>query len=397
MAVVIASICEFLGAMLLGASVTSTIRSKIVDPKLYADDPQDLMYGMLCSLVSASFILFVANYFALPVSTTHTIVGSIVGFSIAAKGFQSVNWMEVGKIFISWVAAPLITGLAAVVFFWSTRRFILYSSDPYKRSIRLYPFIVFAAIGLDAFMVLYKAGRNNDQIKKWGIPFQVPVGFGIGLVLAIVFHFCLSPRLQRRINAKMEAQEKAMSKTEKENEDAAQDMAENGEEEKSAAMKRVLGEEDETEVPATAEATMSSSERQKKGLSASFHKSMSKLGEITINRDIEAEALKHSKTKEIWDAAEQFNPQAEEMFSYLQVLTACLLSFAHGANDVANAIGPIAAVFLIYNTAEASSKAPVPKWIIFLGAIGIVIGLVFYGYKLSKLLLLPLFVSVLVV
>ena len=110
---------------------------------------------------------------------------------------------------------------------------------------------------------------------------------------------------------------------------------------------------------------------------------MTKLGDATINRDIEAEAFAGSaKAKEMWETGEEFDPRSEEMFSYLQVLTACLLSFAHGANDVANAIGPIAAVIAIYNTGEVNSKNPVPKWIIFLGAAGIVLGLLLYGYKL---------------
>jgi len=89
-AVLIASVCEFLGAMLLGASVTSTIKGKILDTSLYEDEPGTLMYGMLTSLVAASFILAMANYLALPVSTTHTIIGSVVGFSLAAKGWKSI-------------------------------------------------------------------------------------------------------------------------------------------------------------------------------------------------------------------------------------------------------------------------------------------------------------------
>nr|QWX94580.1 Na+/Pi cotransporter [Skeletonema tropicum] len=392
-AVVIAGICEFLGAMLLGASVTSTIKGKMIDTSLYADEPGVLMYGMLTSLVAASFILAVANYLALPVSTTHTIVGSIVGFSLAAKGFSSIDWMEVGKIFISWVAAPVITGSAAALFFWVSRKFILLSQSPYKRAITLYPFIIFIAIGVDLFMVFYKAGKNSPQIKEWGLKFMIPAGFCISLFLAIVFHFFLSPYLQKRVDAKMERLEKA--KADKENEDAVQENAEAGErgEKKSATMMKILGEigEDEEEKAVeqddgeeqTTNTTMSRSERIKKQMSASFHKSVSKLGDATINRDIEAEAFaKSTKAKEMWETGEEFDPRAEEMFSHLQVLTACLLSFAHGANDVANAIGPIAAVIAIYNTGEVSSKNPVPKWIIFLGAAGIVIGLLLYGYKL---------------
>jgi len=386
-AVIIASICEFGGAMLLGASVTETIKGKMIDTSIYADEPGVLMYGMLTSLVSASFILFVANYLALPVSTTHTIVGSIVGFSLAAKGFSSIVWKEIIKIIISWVASPLITGIAAAFFFWVTRRFILLSEAPYTRAVKLYPLIIFLAIGLDLFMVFYKAGKNNDQIKEWGYKFMVPAGFGISLFLAIVFQLFLSPRIQKRVDAKME-------RTEKEVDDAAHDRyekaetGENGGEKKSATMKEILGEEDGEEGKteeqiADDKAAVSRSERMKKSVSASFHKSMTKLGDATINRDIEAEAFRTSaKAKEMWEAGAEYDPRAEEMFSYLQVFTACLLSFAHGANDVANAIGPIAAVIAIYNTAEVSSKSAVPKWIIFLGGAGIVIGLFLYGYKL---------------
>jgi len=390
-AVVIAGICEFLGAMLLGASVTSTIKGKMIDTSLYADEPGVLMYGMLTSLVAASFILAVANYLALPVSTTHTIVGSIVGFSLAAKGFNSINWMQVSKIFISWVAAPVITGSAAALFFWVTRKFILLSQSPYERAVTLYPFIIFLAVGVDLFMVFYKAGKNSPQIKEWGLKFMIPAGFCISLFLAIVFHFVLSPYLQKRVDAKMERLEKA--KTDKENEDVVHENAETGEggEKKSAMMKKILGEEDGEEEKVeeqdggepTISTKMSHSERIKKNMSASFHKTVSKIGDATINRDIEAEAFAGSaKAKEMWETGEEFDARAEEMFSYLQVLTACLLSFAHGANDVANAIGPIAAVIAIYNTGEVNSKNPVPKWIIFLGAAGIVLGLLLYGYKL---------------
>ncbi|EED95141.1 inorganic phosphate transporter, partial [Thalassiosira pseudonana CCMP1335] len=299
-AVIIASICEFLGAMLLGASVTSTIKGKMIDADLYEDTPDVLMYGMLTSLVSASFILMVANYLSLPVSTTHTIVGSIIGFSIAAKGFESIKWKEVGKIIISWVASPALTGTMAIIFFYCTRRFILQSENPYQRSVNLYPVIIFLAIGLDLFMVFAKAGSNNDKIDEWGLKFSLPCAFGVSLFLGVVASLFIVPNLiEPRVIAKIEAKEAA----EKKAEDIGQ---------------KVLDDEEAT----------------------------------------------------------------EEMFSYLQVLTACLLSFAHGANDVANAIAPIAAVYAIYETGEVSSKVPVQKWIIFLGAAGIVVGLALYGYNL---------------
>mmetsp|Transcript_4503 Transcript_4503/g.9980 ORF Transcript_4503/g.9980 Transcript_4503/m.9980 type:complete len:554 (+) Transcript_4503:264-1925(+) len=387
-AVLIASLCEFLGAMLLGASVTSTIKGKIIDTSLYENEPDVLMYGMLTSLVAASFILAAANYLALPVSTTHTIVGSIVGFSLAAKGFSSINWMQVGKVFISWVAAPLITGFFAAIFFWLTRYFILLSAEPYKRSIKLYPFIIFVAIGLDLFMVFYKAGKNDPQIKEWGLAFQIPCAFAISLFLAVVFHFVASPYLQKRVEAKVEKMEaEALNQTEKTKEEKDKRSSdEDGESDEP--MRLDASEHSKEEGKKIEEKAMTTSERSK-GMSASerlkksIHSSVRALGDATINRDIEAQAFEASqKAKDIWEAGEEFDLHSEEMFSYLQVLTACLLSFAHGANDVANAIGPIAAVFAIYNTGSVSSKNPVPKWIIFMGAAGIVLGLLLYGYKL---------------
>ncbi|KAL9190682.1 hypothetical protein ACHAXT_000388 [Thalassiosira profunda] len=398
-AVIIASICEFLGAMLLGASVTSTIKGKIVDTSLYEDEPDVLMYGMLTSLVAASFILAAANYMALPVSTTHTIVGSIVGFSLAAKGFSSIDWMQVGKVFISWVAAPCITGFFAVLFFWGTRRFILLSDEPYKRSITLYPVIIFFAIGLDLFMVFYKAGKNNAQIEEWGLKFMIPCAFAISFFLAVVFQCFASPFLQKRVEEKVEALEGTEKSKRGEEGDDDDDEEEEEEENEKEAFTAIVEDEEAVFEPAPEQALANDdgdkledeeneekeSKRMKlsRHLSESFHTSVRKLGDATVNRDIESQAFAASaKAKEIWETGEEFDLHAEEMFSYLQVLTACLLSFAHGANDVANAIGPIAAVISIYNTGSVSSKNPVPKWIIFLGAAGIVLGLLFYGYKL---------------
>lgn len=392
-AVLIASVCEFLGAMLLGASVTSTIKGKILDTSLYEDEPGTLMYGMLCALVSASFILAVANYLALPVSTTHTIIGSVVGFSLAAKGWRSIAWTEVSKVFISWVAAPVITGIFAVIFFWLTRYFVLRSDEPYARSIKLYPFIIFCAIGLDLFMVFYKAGKNNAQIKEWGIKFMVPCAFAVSLFLAVVFQFFASPYLQRRVEAKVKAVEDAKAEEEaakNKNWAGIEDMDEHtGNPAVKGAIERTERkasdgfEEEDGKNPAAEKKSLSASQRLRSKAGKSLSASMTRIGKATINRDIEAQAFEASaKAKEMWEAGEDFDLHAEEMFSYLQVLTACLLSFAHGANDVANAIGPIAAVIAIYNTGSVSSKNAVPKWILVLGAVGIVFGLLIYGYRL---------------
>lgn len=132
-AVAIATICEFCGALFLGASVTSTVRGKIFNAELYEDEPEIVMLGMFTSLTTASIMMLVATYFGLPVSTTHTVIGCIIGFTVSAKGFESVNWNETKNIFISWVASPLLTGVVAFIIFAVIRSFILLSANPFTR------------------------------------------------------------------------------------------------------------------------------------------------------------------------------------------------------------------------------------------------------------------------
>ena len=146
-AVIIASFCEFGGAVLLGASVTSTVRSKIFDVDLFENEPEVLMFGMFSALFSANVWLFIATYFGMPVSTTHDVVGCIMGFSIAAKGFSSVNWNVAVKIFISWFASPLVAGTVAAIFFGSVRRFVMKAENPFKRAYYTFPIVLTISIG----------------------------------------------------------------------------------------------------------------------------------------------------------------------------------------------------------------------------------------------------------
>ena len=165
-ALLIASIFEFGGAVLLGSSVTKTVRKGIIKTEYYEDQPEILMLGMLCSLVVASILLFTATALEYPVSTTHTIVGSIVGFSLAAHGFQSVNWNTCIKIFISWVASPGITGLLAFIMFFSLRKIVLESSNPYPRAVATYPVVLFGAVALNVYFVLKKAAKNKVKLTQ---------------------------------------------------------------------------------------------------------------------------------------------------------------------------------------------------------------------------------------
>jgi phosphate/sulfate permease len=155
-AVIAASIFEFCGAFFLGASVTSTVRSKVVSVDLYDDEPEVLMFGMFTSLTAATIMLLTATYFGLPVSTTHTVVGCIIGFSICAKGFDSVDWKVTRQIFISWAASPLISGALGFLFFGAVRMFVMRHENCYQRAYYTFPLVLFVGIGIDLFYILYK-------------------------------------------------------------------------------------------------------------------------------------------------------------------------------------------------------------------------------------------------
>merc|ERR1712157_305636 len=207
-ALFIASIFEFGGAVLLGSSVTKTVRKGIIKTEFYEDMPELLMLGMHCSLVVASILLFVATALEYPISTTHTIVGSIVGFSIAAKGFDSVNWNTCIKIFVSWVASPGITGLLGFIMFFTLRKIVLESSNPYPRAIATYPVVLFGAVALNVYFVLKKAAKNKFKLTR---PVTIGVVLGCGAFCALAFVLVFRKGIMEKIEKKIEAKEAAVA------------------------------------------------------------------------------------------------------------------------------------------------------------------------------------------
>lgn len=362
-ALLIASIFEFGGAVLLGSSVTKTVRKGIIKTEYYEDQPEILMLGMLCSLVIASILLFTATALEYPVSTTHTIVGSIVGFSLAAHGFQSVNWNTCIKIFISWVASPGITGLLAFIMFFSLRKIVLESSNPYPRAVATYPVVLFGAVALNVYFVLKKAAKNKVKLTQ---PMTIGIVLGSGFVCALAFQFIFRKRIMSNIEKAMEEKETAEAEAAAKKEAKESGKAEEGE----GDNKDDTDEDDEEEEEV----------KKKTGV-------WDKFANATYKQDLESQSMHESqRANEIWDKAIKYDPRAEKLFSYLQVFTACLAAFAHGANDVANAMGPVAAIIGIYNSGSVNSKAPVPIWILAMGGGGIVVGFLLFGYKIIKAL-----------
>jgi PiT family inorganic phosphate transporter len=275
-AILVAAVFEFLGAVLAGGEVTSTIRKGIVDADLLSDKPQLLVYGMLASLLAAGTWLLIASRKGWPVSTTHSIVGAIVGFAAVGIGIDAVQWGQVGTIVMSWVVSPLTAGFIAFLIYMSVQRLILSQEDPLIRAKRYVPVYIFLAAFTIVLVTILKGlkhvGLHLDPAQSYLL--AVSVAVGIALVGAI-------------------------------------------------AIRR-------------------------------------------IKPDPKAEKKQHFYT-------------VERVFAVLMVVTACSMAFAHGSNDVANAIGPLAAVISVAKTGIVGAQSALPIWVLLIGGTGIVIGLATFG------------------
>ena len=184
-AVVIASIFEFLGVLLMGSHVSNTVRKNVIDIDLFADEPELLMFGMFCSCLSAGIWLMMATYFKWAVSTTHTTIGAILGFGIAAKGFDAVQWGGVIKIVLSWFLSPVISGLLSSIFYTGIRKFILRKENSTERLIKFFPVLVVVAMMIYTLFIVYK-GTPVLKLNNISIGTGICIALGVGLFFAIL-------------------------------------------------------------------------------------------------------------------------------------------------------------------------------------------------------------------
>ena len=280
-AIIIAMVFEFAGAYLAGGEVTSTIRKGIIDPSLLADQPELLVFGMMSALLAAGIWLLIATTFGWPVSTTHSIVGAIVGFASVGISVDAVDWGKVGNIVSSWVVSPVLAGTLSFGLYMSVRKFVFDTTDPYVAARRAVPVYIFL-VGFVIAMVTMVKGLKH-------------VGLELSFQQALLF-------------------------------------------------------------------------------SAMFASAVSCVGIFALSR-----------IKRVVDSASHDIVNIEKMFGVLMLFTACSMAFAHGSNDVANAIGPLAAVNSILSSGgDVVQSAEMPKWILLLGGSGIVAGLALYGYRVMR-------------
>ncbi|RKZ47304.1 MAG: phosphate permease [Gammaproteobacteria bacterium] len=278
-AIIIAAIFEFAGAYLAGGEVTSTIRKGMVDSAMFADSPELLVYGMLSALLAAGVWLLFATCQGLPVSTTHSIVGAIVGFAAVTMGIDAVQWGKVGNIAMSWVVSPILAGTMSYFLYRSVQVLILDSADPFKNSKRYVPLYIFMTGFIISLVTVFKG------LKHLGLDMTKTECYSIAAIIGII--------------------------------------------------STIIG--------------------------------------IFMIRKIKEQPV---------DVGGFHLHSVELVFGVLMVFTACAMAFAHGSNDVANAIGPVAAVVSIVNSGGLiEQQSMLPSWVLMLGAMGIVAGLVMYGHK----------------
>ena len=275
-AVLVAAVFEFLGAFLAGGGVTQTIRKGVIDPALFEGNLEIFIYGMISALFAAGTWLLISSLRGWPVSTTHTIVGAIVGFGIYALGYEAINWSVVGNIGLSWITSPLSSAVVAGFFYYICKEFIIDKQSKFKGLIiRLYIFLAGFAISL---ITVTKGLKNIFKQQELFVTFQdsIIISALSALLFTFIFYYFSKAKLKNSVD-----------------------------------------------------------------------------------------------------------PEAQ--FAYLMIFTSCAVAFAHGSNDVANAIGPLAAIN------QATSQLlnqpytlETPLWILFLGAIGIVVGLATLGYRVMK-------------
>ena len=281
-AIIIAGIFEFAGAALAGGHVTATIRKGIIDPSPIVNSPEVLIFGMLAALLAAAVWLMIASSRGWPVSTTHSIVGAVVGFAIAGIGLDAVEWGKIGQIVASWIVSPVLGGSIAFILIVSIRRLILNTDHPFESAKRWGPVYVFLVGFIIALVTMFKG------LKHLNLDLTVPMSFVaaaiVGLIVAFIGWFLI-----RRVEV-----------------------------------------------------------------------------DETADKDYHFASV-------------------EKVFVPMMLFTACGMAFAHGSNDVANGVGPLAAVYgLVQSGGEVAQSSELPIWILLLGGFGIVVGLATYGHKVMR-------------
>jgi len=276
-AVIVATICTMLGAVLVGAHVANTIKKGLVDPLQFSDKPNLFVFGMLAAVLGSALWVNIATYLKLPVSTTHSIIGGVLGFGLISVGFSGIHWNVVLYVVLSWLISPVFGGFIAFCIFTIIKKYILSSKEPIERTRKIGPYFTSAVAFILTLSIIFKGLKNLHLNLQFLEAFLVSLFFGF-------VGFFAGYALLRRYRKK--------------------------------------------------------------------------------------------------DTDPYY--QVEQMANPLQVLSASFQAFSHGANDVANAIGPVAAIVTVLNTQKLEMKVDIPLWLLMLGGAGLAIGIYVWGHRVME-------------
>ncbi|MEE2882410.1 MAG: inorganic phosphate transporter [Planctomycetota bacterium] len=337
-AVIVAAVLEFSGAFFAGSSVSETVRKGIVDSDMFIGDPTAFICGMLAALLAAGAWLQIASYFGWPVSTTHSIVGAIIGFGILYGGIEAVHWPKVWQILSSWIISPLLSASISYLTFRLLLRNIFYQKNPLAATKRLAPLLVFIVCTILTLTLVFKGLKNLKLNLELGPALLIAMGVGIASAI-------LTALLVRRIEVP-------------EGEDSAS--------------------------PHRMQYLANSLTKAKKHL-----RRVKDVSDPSVQEEVavlleKTEALTMTIEREKGPTDTPSLNKVEKIFVYLQILTACFVAFAHGSNDVANAIGPLSAVVQTVREGTVAMKSEVPLWALALGGLGIIAGLATWGWRVME-------------
>ncbi|KAJ2080289.1 hypothetical protein H4R24_003164 [Coemansia sp. RSA 988] len=395
-ACIIASFTEFLGAFLLGSSTAETIKGGILSVDRFSDQPELLMLGMLCALIgSATWVIFASRY-GIPVSTTHSIVGAIIGVGISAFGGDAIQWgySGVAKIITSWFVSPVVAGIVTAIIYLPTRFFVLESPNSLNRGIRAIPIYFFCTALIGAFYIIYKGVPETDS-DKLPIGAIVGISFGVAAAVTAFSWFFFVPWLKRRVVGKENlrwyhlfvihfVKHRPMPPPE---EPTPSPEATSGMESgcrSEIEEKSIKGAQQCDDFDPSTNDQQNDDTVNKKPWYIKLLQLIKRYALHGVTQDVRN--LNNDKMTAIHNAAKKFDDDTEYLFSFLQVITACLASFAHGSNDVANAAGPIASIYDVWKTGkvDVTGESPVPSWILAMAGGAIVLGLLTLGYCVMR-------------
>ncbi|KAI6199505.1 Phosphate transporter [Aphelenchoides besseyi] len=469
-AYVCAIIFETLGSVLVGYNVTDTMRKGVVDTMMYADEPRALLIGQLGILGGCASWLIIATFAELPVSTTQSVVGATVGFSVCLKGLHGIQWMEIVRIIVSWFLSPLLSGTISAILYLIVDHVVLRKPQPLVSGLRVLPVFYFFCISFITFAVSYQGSKilGFSSLPLW---LAFTISFVLGLVVALVIHFFVKPKLvgwiERRnthiiiettidgpyeevlkkysispsfstfappvprsqswANIKTQRNESMNETSEQKTSKSAKNrtvtiaVPESNKTILSRPLDPILFTRDTNSSATTTESGSSSPSISSHVIVMPLKDDLNQLSPISTD----FKAKRQTKTSFSTEAPPVFvipcdqdeqtatrpptpslyirqdiewtvkgiikwllplrnrkeDRQTLKLFSSLQVFTACFAGFAHGANDVSNAIAPLTALLAIYTDMSVNQDAPTPIYVLLYGVLAICVGLLVLGHK----------------